>query len=99
MGENISDRLITDWIVGRPGTSRADLPPVETLNDDACGICKDNDEKDDDNMLLCEGCDYACHTFCCDPPLDAIPKGDWWSGVQREAEGGEKNGKKSSQVT
>ena len=24
------------------------------------------------------GCDYACHTFCCEPELDKIPKGDWY---------------------
>lgn len=41
-------------------------------------VCKDHDEKDDEQMLLCEGCDLACHTFCCDPPLESIPKGDWF---------------------
>ena len=133
--EEISNRLITSWVVGKPGQSKADLPVLEMLNDDRCSVrarlpwlsrleaphvvllacpchrldavscrptcsaddivacvcpppppppvcggqvCYDNDEKDDVNMLLCEGCDAACHTFCCDPPLDEIPKGDWW---------------------
>ena len=29
-------------------------------------------------LLLCDGCDSAYHTFCLDPPLDAVPEGDWY---------------------
>jgi hypothetical protein len=29
---------------------------------------------DDDLMLLCDGCDNALHTFCCDPPLKEAPE-------------------------
>lgn len=60
-------RLTTSWLVC-----------VLLLLLSVVQVCYDNDEKDDVNMLLCEGCDAACHTFCCDPPLDEIPKGDWW---------------------
>uniref|UniRef100_A0A1B6DAW0 [histone H3]-trimethyl-L-lysine(4) demethylase n=1 Tax=Clastoptera arizonana TaxID=38151 RepID=A0A1B6DAW0_9HEMI len=28
-------------------------------------------------MLLCDGCDDSCHTFCLMPPLPEVPKGDW----------------------
>ena len=28
-------------------------------------------------MLLCDGCDDSYHTFCLNPPLNEIPKGDW----------------------
>jgi hypothetical protein len=28
-------------------------------------------------MLLCDGCNAACHTLCCSPPLDRVPEGDW----------------------
>ena len=29
-------------------------------------------------LLLCDGCDKGTHTYCCVPPLDAIPDGDWY---------------------
>jgi hypothetical protein len=35
---------------------------------------QDNDE----HLLLCDMCDRAAHTFCCRPPLDAVPEGDWF---------------------
>ena len=36
-----------------------------------CG-CSDNE----DVLLLCDGCDTACHTFCAD--LDSVPHGSWF---------------------
>merc|ERR1719319_1608884 len=29
-------------------------------------------------MLLCDGCDNGYHTFCCSPPIEEIPEGDWF---------------------
>jgi hypothetical protein len=29
-------------------------------------------------MLLCDGCDHGYHMFCLEPPLVAVPKGDWF---------------------
>eukprot|EP00166_Cyanidium_caldarium_P006023 ctg_777.g360 len=29
-------------------------------------------------MLLCDRCDDCFHTYCCRPPLDAVPEGDWF---------------------
>ncbi|XP_064633580.1 lysine-specific demethylase 5A-like isoform X2 [Lineus longissimus] len=40
-----------------------------------CHICKKGDSED--QMLLCDGCDDAFHTFCLIPPLPEVPKGDW----------------------
>lgn len=37
--------------------------------------CQDDDFSD--KLLLCDGCDWACHTFCLTPQLDAVPEGDW----------------------
>lgn len=40
-----------------------------------CQIC-DNAENDE-QMLLCDTCDRGYHMFCLNPPLAAIPEGDW----------------------
>ncbi|KAH7102961.1 PLU-1-like protein-domain-containing protein [Auriculariales sp. MPI-PUGE-AT-0066] len=29
-------------------------------------------------MLLCDGCDSGFHTYCLDPPLPTVPKGQWF---------------------
>ena len=29
-------------------------------------------------MLICDQCKfYCCHIYCCDPPLESVPEGDW----------------------
>lgn len=35
--------------------------------------------KDEDLLLLCDidGCNNGRHTYCCDPPLDEVPEGEW----------------------
>ncbi|XP_051172019.1 lysine-specific demethylase lid isoform X2 [Leptopilina boulardi] len=40
-----------------------------------CHNCGRGDNEE--NMLLCDGCDDSYHTFCLLPPLTEIPKGDW----------------------
>ncbi|XP_019557394.3 chromodomain-helicase-DNA-binding protein Mi-2 homolog [Aedes albopictus] len=37
-----------------------------------CRVCKDGGE-----MLCCDSCPSAYHTWCLTPPLDDIPDGDW----------------------
>ena len=41
----------------------------------ACELCRFMDEED--KMLLCDACGTGWHTTCLDPPLPAVPKGDW----------------------
>uniref|UniRef100_A0A8C2B8D7 Bromodomain adjacent to zinc finger domain 2B n=1 Tax=Cyprinus carpio TaxID=7962 RepID=A0A8C2B8D7_CYPCA len=41
-----------------------------------CQICcrSDNEEL----LLLCDGCDKGCHTYCHKPKITTIPDGDWF---------------------
>ena len=41
-----------------------------------CLTCGQDD--DHANLMLCEGCNDEYHTYCLDPPLRAVPTGDWF---------------------
>uniref|UniRef100_A0A8C4Q416 Bromodomain adjacent to zinc finger domain protein 2B n=1 Tax=Eptatretus burgeri TaxID=7764 RepID=A0A8C4Q416_EPTBU len=41
-----------------------------------CQICRKGDNEE--LLLLCDGCDRGCHTYCHRPKLTAIPEGDWY---------------------
>ena len=42
-----------------------------------CGACGTGEN--DDQLLLCDGCDEgAYHTYCLDPPVESVPEGDWF---------------------
>lgn len=44
--------------------------------DDDCYEC--NRPDDEANMLICDTCNfYCCHIQCLNPPLDAVPEGNW----------------------
>ncbi|KAL7433415.1 hypothetical protein ACHAXM_003551, partial [Skeletonema potamos] len=53
-------------------------------NDDAsywvtsqrCNVCLS--ALGDQSMLVCDGCDELYHMHCLDPPLNAVPDGDWF---------------------
>ncbi|KAK9502140.1 hypothetical protein O3M35_012729 [Rhynocoris fuscipes] len=49
---------------------------IQDKEDDAhqefCRVCKDGGE-----LLCCDSCPSAYHTFCLNPPLTDIPDGDW----------------------
>ena len=46
------------------------------VDDIVCGVCGSGE--DDATLLLCDGCDAGCHLACCDPPLSAMPDGDYF---------------------
>uniref|UniRef100_A0A8D0A7L2 Bromodomain adjacent to zinc finger domain 2B n=1 Tax=Sander lucioperca TaxID=283035 RepID=A0A8D0A7L2_SANLU len=41
-----------------------------------CQICRKGDNED--LLLLCDGCDKGCHTYCHKPKITCIPEGDWY---------------------
>ena len=46
--------------------------PISTaVLDSTCEVCHSGE--DDDNLLLCDACNAAHHTYCCDPPLPQVP--------------------------
>jgi hypothetical protein len=41
-----------------------------------CELC--DSASNDDQMLLCDGCDRGYHMYCLPVPLTAVPEGDWF---------------------
>ncbi|KAI8583625.1 hypothetical protein K450DRAFT_222031 [Umbelopsis ramanniana AG] len=41
-----------------------------------CEIC--NIGENEDEILLCDGCDRGYHMYCLDPPLNSIPRTEWY---------------------
>ncbi|XP_068435318.1 bromodomain adjacent to zinc finger domain protein 2B isoform X4 [Clinocottus analis] len=41
-----------------------------------CQMCRKGDNED--LLLLCDGCDKGCHTYCHKPKITCIPEGDWY---------------------
>uniref|UniRef100_A0AAR2KHL6 Bromodomain adjacent to zinc finger domain, 2Ba n=1 Tax=Pygocentrus nattereri TaxID=42514 RepID=A0AAR2KHL6_PYGNA len=65
-----------------------------------CQICRKGDNED--LLLLCDGCDKGCHTYCHKPKISTIPEGDWYcpaciSKAQNRVQSGG-GGKKSAET-
>jgi len=43
---------------------------------DGCLACGKDD--DHNNLMYCDMCDNEYHYYCLDPPLNSVPKGDWF---------------------
>ncbi|XP_023261364.1 LOW QUALITY PROTEIN: bromodomain adjacent to zinc finger domain protein 2B-like [Seriola lalandi dorsalis] len=41
-----------------------------------CHICQKGDNEE--LLLLCDGCDKGCHTYCHKPKITTVPDGDWF---------------------
>ncbi|XP_043988054.1 bromodomain adjacent to zinc finger domain protein 2B isoform X2 [Gambusia affinis] len=70
-----------------------------------CQLCQKGDN--DELLLLCDGCDKGCHTYCHNPKITVVPAGAWFcsscesgqippSGKQQSQTAGGKH--KSSEV-
>ncbi|KAK3857439.1 hypothetical protein Pcinc_003821 [Petrolisthes cinctipes] len=60
---------------GKTRGKKVDYSDQDPLAKYICLNCGRGD--DEDQMLLCDGCDDSYHIFCLVPPLLDIPKGDW----------------------
>ena len=45
-----------------------------------CSVCKK--KGDAENMLICDECEKAFHTYCHKPKVKRIPDGDWFCKVR-----------------
>lgn len=50
--------------------------PNEDCKECGCNICAG--KHDENELLLCDECDYAYHMTCLNPPLKVIPEDDWY---------------------
>uniref|UniRef100_A0A4W6C6T2 Bromodomain adjacent to zinc finger domain 2B n=1 Tax=Lates calcarifer TaxID=8187 RepID=A0A4W6C6T2_LATCA len=57
-----------------------------------CLLCQKGDNEE--LLLLCDGCDKGCHTYCHKPKITTVPDGDWFCPTcvakSRTAGGGKK---------
>jgi len=45
------------------------------INTLVCELCGGGHHEE--KIILCDVCDRGCHMFCLDPPMSAVPRGDW----------------------
>ncbi|KAJ7129277.1 PLU-1-like protein-domain-containing protein [Mycena epipterygia] len=64
-----------------------DSTEVKGTPEQNCEICHKKNRGEE--MLLCDGCDCGFHMFCLDPPLDTIPKEQWFCYTCLSGTGGD----------
>ena len=69
------DEAEEQYLTNPEEANQSDLSS-EDESEDVCHICHQSEEGE--VLLLCDGCDNACHLQCCDPPLKRVPRGDWY---------------------
>ncbi|KAI5829310.1 RCC1/BLIP-II [Schizophyllum commune Tattone D] len=68
----------TTLFIARPSDELSDRPrhPFDVDAPEACLGCGKASE--DDELLECEKCDAPYHLTCLNPPLSAVPEGEWF---------------------
>ncbi|EGZ10371.1 hypothetical protein PHYSODRAFT_563445 [Phytophthora sojae] len=69
---SIFNRLFEQWITDVPPNT----PVTHLASEELCRQCGQMNAQE--SMLLCDSCDAAYHAFCLQPPLAAIPPGNWY---------------------
>ncbi|XP_058248969.1 bromodomain adjacent to zinc finger domain protein 2B isoform X3 [Hemibagrus wyckioides] len=61
-----------------------------------CQLCQKGDNEE--LLLLCDGCDKGCHTYCHNPQITTIPEGDWFcpSCIAKASDSPQKSKKQAS---
>ncbi|KAF8914272.1 jumonji superfamily protein [Gymnopilus junonius] len=76
------DKEKPDMKIGTPEVRFTDIQaqnnpsPTTYREQQHCEICHKKNRGEE--MLLCDGCDCGFHMFCLDPPLESIPKDQWF---------------------
>uniref|UniRef100_A0A3Q2UQC8 Bromodomain adjacent to zinc finger domain 2B n=1 Tax=Fundulus heteroclitus TaxID=8078 RepID=A0A3Q2UQC8_FUNHE len=57
-----------------------------------CQFCLKGDNEE--LLLLCDGCEKGCHTYCHNPKITTVPAGDWFCSLCQESRtaGGKQRG-------
>lgn len=78
------------WLVV-PDPAYSELPrfPETIESSSACLVCERGGDADDATLLECGRCENPYHLSCLDPPLSAVPEGDWLCVPCRAADTGE----------
>ncbi|TVU32893.1 hypothetical protein EJB05_24658, partial [Eragrostis curvula] len=71
--ENASSEISEELLDILTAASNMPKAPWEVGVCKVCGI-----DRDDDNVLLCDKCDSEYHTYCLNPPLPRVPRGNWY---------------------
>lgn len=75
-----------EWISCHSGRIAPFTSNVTSVESSICSKCRKDEPED--LLLLCDGCNFALHTFCVTPPLEQVPEGQWFcsscnSGIAR----------------
>jgi hypothetical protein len=68
----IFERLFFDWVLAPDH----ELPPLDELDDEKCVYHHPSDEES--TVLFCDGCESKWNIKRLDPPLQRVPRGDWY---------------------
>lgn len=66
------------WLVA-PDQAYSELPrfPETIESSSTCLVCQRGGDEDDATLLECGRCENPYHLSCLNPPLSAVPEGDW----------------------
>ncbi|KAF4619159.1 hypothetical protein D9613_004962 [Agrocybe pediades] len=87
------DKQKPDMKIGTPEVRNTNLQAVNNPSptiyreQQNCEICHKKNRGEE--MLLCDGCDCGFHMFCLNPPLDTIPKDQWFCSTCLFGTGGD----------